>query len=218
MNRKGRKRTIAMDFDPKFAHQPAAPATVGLVLTHGAGGNANASLLVALGEELSKVGVYVLRYNLPFRQQRPFGPPRPGDATRDREGLKQMTELQRERLGGRVFLGGQSYGGRQASMLCAEEPKVADGLLLLSYPLHPPGRPEQLRTKHLPDLRIPCLFVHGTHDPFGSTQEIETAMKLIPGKTRLLTVERAGHDLGFKGKSRREELPAAIVQAFQEFF
>ncbi len=207
-----------MNLDPKFVHEPTVPASDAVLLTHGAGGNANSSLLVALGEALSKAGVYVYRYNLPFRQQRPFGPPRPGDAARDRDGLKEMVELLRKKVAGRVFLGGQSYGGRQASMLCAEEPKVADGLLLLSYPLHPPGKPDQLRTKHLPDLRIPCLFVHGTHDPFGSTQEIESAMKLIPGKTRLLTVDRAGHDLGFKGKSRREELPAAIVKVLREFF
>ncbi len=206
------------ELDPKFAHEPSVSATDALLLTHGAGGNANFSLLVTLGEALSKAGIYVYRYNLPFREQRPFGPPRPGDAARDREGLKEMAGLLRKKVAGRVFLGGQSYGGRQASMLCAEQPKVADGLLLLSYPLHPPGKPDQLRTKHLADLHTPCLFVHGTHDPFGSTQEIESAMKLIPGKTKLLTVDRAGHDLGFKGKSRREELPAATVKVFQEFF
>jgi hypothetical protein len=173
---------------------------------------------VALGDALARAGVYVLRYNLPFRQERPHGPPRPGDAARDREGLKKMVRLMRQNIRGRVFLGGQSYGGRQASMLCAEDPKVADGLVLLSYPLHPPGKPEQLRTKHLPELHQPCLFVHGTHDPFGSTEEIKAVLKLIPSRTKLLTVERAGHDLGFKGKSRREELPAVIVEAFKILF
>jgi predicted alpha/beta-hydrolase family hydrolase len=73
-----------------------------------------------------------------------------------------------------------------------------------------------LRTKHLPDLTTPTLFVHGTIDPFGSVEELESARKLIPAGTKLLVVEKAGHDLGFKGKSKKEELPAAILEAFQE--
>jgi len=200
----------------RFLHRPATPGKDGFLLTHGAGGNANASLLVALANALSGMGFMVVRYNLPFRQERPFGPPRPASAARDRDGLKQEVELMRREVGGRVFLGGHSYGGRQASMLCAEQNELADGLLLLSYPLHPPGKPEQPRTKHFPDLKTPPLFVHGTHDPFGSIAEMESAMKLVPAKTKLLIVEKAGHDLGFKGKSKREELPAAILEAFNK--
>ena len=93
----------------------------------------------------------VLRCNLPFRQTRPFGPPGPSDAARDRAGLKHAIIATKEIAGGRIFLGGHSYGGRQSSMLCAEEPALVAGLLLLSYPLHPPRKPEQQRTQHLPD-------------------------------------------------------------------
>jgi len=200
----------------RFLHRPAKPGADGFVLTHGAGGNANSPLLVALANALSGMGFTAVRYNLPFRQQRPFGPPRPADAARDREGLKNEVEAMRKEISGRVFLGGHSYGGRQASMLCAEQNELVDGLLLLSYPLHPPGKPEQPRTKHLPDLKTPTLFVHGTHDPFGSIAEMESALKLIPVKTKLLVIEKAGHDLGFKGKSKREELPASILAAFTE--
>ncbi len=103
-------------------------------------------------------------------------------------------------------------------MLCAHQPRVVDGLLLLSYPLHPPRKPTQLRTQHLPKLQTPALFVHGTRDPFGSIEEMEAAIKLIPSKVKLLPVDGAGHDLGFKGKARREELPATISVAFQNFF
>jgi hypothetical protein len=200
----------------RFLHRPAKPGADGFVLTHGAGGNANSPLLVALAKALSDAGFMTVRYNLPFRQQRSFGPPRPADSARDREGLKNEVETLRKELGGRVFLGGHSYGGRQSSMLCAEQNELADGLLLLSYPLHPPGKPEQPRTKHLPDLKTPTLFVHGTHDPFGSIPEMESALKLIPARTKLLVVEKAGHDLGFKGKSKREELPVQILAAFKE--
>ncbi len=90
-------------------------------------------------------------------------------------------------------------------MLCAAEPELVAGLLLLSYPLHPPRKPEQLRTQHLPNLRTPSLFVHGTRDPFGSTEELERTLKLIPAKTDLLEVEGAGHDWGFKGKAERKD-------------
>ena len=111
-----------------------------LLLTHGAGSNRNAALLVALQNAFSEHDVEVIRYDLPFRQERPHGPPRPGDAARDREGLHEQIQKLREKQAGQVWLGGHSYGGRQASMLAAEAPGIADRLLLLSYPLHPPGK------------------------------------------------------------------------------
>ena len=121
----------------------------------------------------------MLRCNLPYRQVRSFGPPGPGDAARDRAGLKnaivrngrrergvphfspQLREVGmcRQATSPDLFLAGHSYGGRQSSMLCAEEPDLVSGLLLLSYPLHPPRKPEQQRTQHLPDLHTPTLFV-----------------------------------------------------------
>ena len=115
-----------------------------------------------------------------------------------------------------MFLGGHSYGGRQSSLLCAEEPDLVAALLLLSYPLHPPRRPEQQRTQHLPDLRTPTLFVHGTRDPFGTVEELQRAIKMIPAKTKLLTIEGAGHDLGFKGKTTAKgDLAATVLGEFQ---
>ena len=200
-----------------YLHQPVSPAGEGLVLTHGAGGNAQSGLLVAVAEAFSGAGFTVLRCDLPFRQIRRFGPPRPADAARDLLGLLHAVQALRKLAGGRIFLGGQSYGGRQASMLLAEE-KIADGLLLLSYPLHAPGHPEKPRIQHLPQLNVPTLFVHGTKDPFGTIEEIENARKLIPVKTGLLVVEGAGHDLGFKGKIKREGLPESLLARFGEFF
>lgn len=102
-------------------------------------------------------------------------------------------------------------------MLCAEVPDLVPALLLLSYPLHPPRRPEQQRTQHLPDLHTPALFVQGTRDPFGSIEEIQQALRMIPARTRLLPIEGAGHDLGFKGKAKTESLPKEIVSAFNAF-
>jgi uncharacterized protein len=201
-----------------FVHRPTAAAGDGLVLTHGAGSNCQAPLLVALAEAFAGAGVTVLRCDLPYRQSRPYGPPRPGDATRDREGLKHAVAALRKLVPGRMFLGGHSYGGRQSTMLCADEPGIVEGLLLFSYPLHPPRKPDQLRTQHLPRLRTPALFVHGTRDPFGSPEEMESALSLIPAKTLLLRIEGGGHDLGFKGKAKQDELPAAVLAEFQKFF
>lgn|SRR5579863_23740 len=196
-----------------FLHRPASPRNA-FVLGHGAGSNSRAPLLVALAETLAEAGFAVLRCDLPYRQARPYGPPRPGDAVRDRQGLMNAVNAVKKLAAGRVFLGGHSYGGRQASMLCAEQPGLVEGLLLCSYPLHPPGKPDRLRVQHLPALRVPVLFVHGTKDPFGTIEELDAARKLIPAKTELLRVEGAGHDLGFKGKATREELPGEIVAEF----
>lgn len=201
-----------------FIHRPERDAVDGLVLTHGAGANANTSLLIALANAFAGAGITVLRCDLPFRQHRSFGPPRPGDAERDREGLRNAAAAILKQGCKRIFLGGHSYGGRQATILSSEQPEIAAGLLLLSYPLHPPRKPEQLRVKHLPGMKAPALFVHGTRDPFGSVEEIESALKLIPAKTELLVVDGVGHDLGFKGKAVRAGLAEAVVAAFTGFF
>jgi predicted alpha/beta-hydrolase family hydrolase len=176
-------------------HRGEAPGGPGLVLTHGAGGNCQMPLLVAAAEAFAAAGVTVLRYDLPFRQRRPTGPPSPSGAAADRAGLREAVAAMRRILTGPVFVGGQSYGGRQATMLAADEPSVADALLLFSYPLHPPGKPERLRTEHFLRLSVPALFVSGTADPFGSPDELRKAVSLIPSRTSIITVDGAGHDL-----------------------
>ena len=205
-----------------WLHSPANANGDALVLTHGAGGNCNAPLLVALAETFTASGFIVLRCDLPYRQNRPYGPPGPGDAKRDRAGLTNAVAAIAKMSSGRTYLGGQSYGGRQCSILCAEpEDNVSQevaGLLLLSYPLHPPGKPEQLRTAHFSNLHAPTLIIQGTRDPFGSIAEIEQAIKQIPAKVKLAPVEGAGHDLGFKGKTSAKALPGQILTQFQEFF
>jgi uncharacterized protein len=202
-----------------YLHQPATPNGDALVLTHGAGSNSNAPLLVALAGIFAEQGTTVLRCDLPFRQQRRFGPPFPGNAERDRAGLRNAVDAVRKNSPGRIFLGGHSYGGRQSSMLCVDEPELASCLLLLSYPLHPPGKPDQLRTQHLPNLRTPSLFVQGTNDPFASIEEIRNALRMIAAKTELMTVDGAGHDLGFKSSKAKADsaLPNVIAQKLIAF-
>ncbi len=90
-------------------------------------------------------------------------------------------------------------------------------LLLLSYPLHPPRKPEQQRTQHLPDLHTPALFVQRHARSLRLIDELEQALKMIPAKTKLLPIEGAGHDLGFKGKAKHEDLTKTVLAAFQNF-
>jgi uncharacterized protein len=209
-----------------FLHLPevsAGPAAA-LVLTHSAGGNCQAPLLVAVAEAFAAVGITVLRCDLPFRQERPTGPPL-RTAARDQAGLRAAVEVLRKHLAqsdvaddstAQIYLGGHSYGGRMASMLSADEPGLVEGLLLLSYPLHPPRKPQQLRTGHFAALRTPALFISGVRDGFGSIPELEAAIAQIPARTELVAVKGAGHEL--MGKSNREQLPQTVVDAFMAFY
>jgi uncharacterized protein len=198
-----------------FLHTTAAASEAAVVLTHGAGANCQSKLLVGMAEALAAVGFIVLRFDLPFRRARPYGPPFPATAGRDRDGLRRAATIMRKQNKGGVFLGGHSYGGRQASMLAADEPQVADGLLLLSYPLHPPRKPEQLRTAHFSKLLTPAFFVHGTRDSFGSSREMEAALKHIPGAHAMLEIEGAGHEL--LPKKSAGELLNGVAAKFKTF-
>ena len=193
-----------------FLHRPSSSSADGLVLTHGAGGTADAPLLVDLATAFAAAGMTALRCDLPFRQARRTGPPSRSAATLDRAGLAHAVAAVKALGVERVFVGGLSYGGRQASMLATEQPGLVGGLLLLSYPLHPPGRPGELRTAHFPQLRVRVVFVHGTSDPFGSVDEIEAARRLITAGTTLV-LAAGGHDLGYRRRDR--ELIERIVGA-----
>jgi len=198
-----------------FLHAPAQPNGSAIVLTHGAGANCQSKLLIAMADALAASGFAVLRFDLPFRSERPTGPPRPGSAAKDRDGLRRAVALMKKRDTGPVFLGGHSYGGRQSTILVSEDSQLVDGLLLLSYPLHPPRKPEQLRTSHFPKLKTPAFFVHGTRDPFGTIPEMTSALKLIPAAHALHEVDGAAHDLAVKKSFG--DLPAHVVSEFQSF-
>ena len=194
-------------------HRPSAPTGDGAVLAHGAGSNRDSPVLRAVAAAFAARGIAALRIDLPFRQARPKGPPSPVWAPRDRDGLRHALAALARRCPRRLVLGGHSYGGRQASMLLADAPGLAHGLLLLAYPLHPPGRPERRRTEHLITLRTPTVFVQGTRDPFGFVDELEEARGLVPAPTRLLSVRDAGHDLGVRGNGSFAQAAVAELLA-----
>jgi hypothetical protein len=196
-----------------FLHRPVNGGSDGLILAHGAGSDARAPLLEAAAQAFAEAGVWVLRCDLPFRQRKPHGPPSPADAAADRANLREAAHELRAFAHNRIFLGGHSYGGRQATMLAAEDPPVATALLLFSYPLHPPNRPDKARTAHFPQLRTPAMFVHGAKDAFGSPEEMRAALGLPPAPTSLVILDRAGHDLR-RGKF---DFASIVVAPFLNF-
>lgn len=199
-----------------YLHPSTNPGANCLILTHGAGANCDSPLLRALSDTFCSEGWTVLRCDLPFRQLRPHGPPLRGSAERDQAGLRAAVAAMRPLAPGWMVLGGHSYGGRQASMLAAAEPRLVESLLLLSYPLHPPKRPAELRTKHFPSLKIPAFFVHGARDGFGTIPEMQSALSLIPARTELLPISGAGHEL--LTQNNRATLFEEVMSGFLSWF
>ena len=202
-----------MNLDPiaGVAHQPDGPPAGVVVLTHGAGGNRDSPLLQQVCDEWARRGWLAVRYNLPYRRRRPTGPPS-GSAAADRAGIVEAITLCRGLADGPLIAGGHSYGGRQTSMVVAAReafPVEVDLLTLFSYPVHPPGKPERTRTEHLPDIRVPTVFTHGTSDPFGTPDELRAAAALVTGTTAVVEIAGARHDL----RSKTLNVPALAVDA-----
>ncbi len=171
-----------------MAHRPTGTPAGVVVLTHGAGGSRESPLLIRICDEWAGRGWLAVRYNLPYRRRRPKGPPS-GSAAGDRDGIVEAIAVARTLADGPVIAGGHSYGGRQTSMVVAENPGLVGVLTLFSYPLHPPGKPDRLRTEHFPAITAPTVFTQGTADPFGTIDELRTAVRLIPGSGG----DRGGH-------------------------
>jgi uncharacterized protein len=191
-----------------IAHEPTGKAKGAVVLNHGAGGSRESPLLVKICDEWARRGWLAVRYNLPYRQRRPKGPPS-GSAAKDQAGVVEAIALAHTLTDGPVIAGGHSYGGRMTSMVIAEGAAAVDVLMLFSYPLHPPGKPERARTDHLPRITVPTVFTHGTADPFGTIDELRPAAALIPAPTEIVEVTGARHDLG----SKTLDVPALAVDA-----
>lgn len=191
------------------AHKPDGKPRGAVVLTHGAGGNRDSPLIVAICDQWARQGWLAIRYNLPYRRRRPKGPPS-GSAASDQQGIVEAIELARSLTDGPVIAGGHSYGGRMTSMVAADGIDLAV-LTLFSYPLHPPGKPERARTEHLPAITVPTVFTHGTADPFGSIAELRSAAALVSAPAEVVEITGARHDLG----SRTLDVPALAVDAAQ---
>jgi len=194
-----------------IVHEPEGTPVGAVALTHGAGGSRESPMLAAICDEWARRGWLAVRYNLPYRRRRPKGPPS-GSSAIDRAAILEAVAAVRQLLDGPdlpVVAGGHSYGGRLTSMAVADDGLDLDVLTLLSYPLHPPGKPERARTEHLPRITVPTVFTHGTADPFGGVEEIRLATALIPAANEIVEIHGARHDLG----SKKFDVPALTVDA-----
>lgn len=211
----GMNSTVRADGVVADLDRPAGTSRGLVILAHGAGSDRESVLLRTLSAALTARGLTVARIDLPYRQQRPKGPPAPSTAAADRAGIAAAIAVLRPLAAeGPLIVGGQSYGGRQASMLLAGDAGAADGLLLTSYPLHPPGRPERQRTEHLPGITVPTLIVHGRSDAFATSAEIAAAAGLFTGPVRVLEVDKADHGL----KPERSGVGELTAGAVADFF
>jgi len=188
-----------------------------IALWPGAGTSSDHPSLVTLDAGLAPLPVF--RFDFPYRRE---GRKAPDRANKLIASLRADVAALCEQLGttsDRLVLGGRSMGGRMCSMAAAgatgntakgseptEEPLPVAGLILMAYPLHPPGKPERLRTEHLPDLHVPTLFVSGDRDAFGSPAELAAAAELVPGPATTVTIEGKGHDL----KGADDRIQAAL--------
>jgi len=199
-----------------YIHHSACGPGDALILAHAAAGSCNSPLLIALARAFSASGITVLRCDLPFRQTRPNGRPLASFAARDQASLRRAVQLMKARVSTKVYLGGHAYGGCQASLLAASDPTLVAGLLLLSYPLHPPQQSAPLRTQHFSSLRTPAMFVQASKDSFGTPDELRSAMDAIPAPTMVVVIENARHELLTDGNS--ETLSRTVVSEFRGFF
>lgn len=181
---------------------------LGLLLAPGAGADRDQATLVAIDQAAGAAGAEVVRMDFPYRRAGRRAPDRAPvlvQAVRDEAAAL-------ARRCDRLVLGGRSMGGRMCSMAVAEGVAAA-GLLLVSYPLHPPGRPEKLRTEHFPSLTVPCLFVSGTRDAFGTPAEFGISTRAIPGPVSFHWVEGKDHSL----RGADPEVVAAATEWLDSF-
>lgn len=185
----------------------SAVAVAGVLLAPGAGAGSDQPALVAIDGEVSALGVAVARMDFPYRLA---GRRRPDPEAVLEATVRDHAAALASRIGadpGALVLGGRSMGGRICSQVVAAGFPAA-GLVLVSYPLHPPGRSERLRTAHLPSLRVPCLFVSGTKDAFGTRAELETATAVIDAPVEHVWIEGGDHSL----RRRDADVAAAVAR------
>ena len=163
-----------------------------MLLTPGAGSDRDHPALVAIEAALAPLPIE--RADFPYRREGRRVPDRPPTLVASVVDAATALAARTASAPGALVLGGRSMGGRICSMAVAEGLPAA-GLVLIAYPLHPPGRPDRLRTAHLPALTVPCLFLSGTRDPFAAPSELEEATAAIPGPVTHAWVEGGGHDL-----------------------
>jgi predicted alpha/beta-hydrolase family hydrolase len=170
-------------------------AGVTLILGHGAGAGQSSGFMVSFATALAARGIETVTFNFSYMEQKRRLP----DSKDKLEACYRAvieTVAHRKGARGRLAIGGKSMGGRIASQVAAAGAPEVAGLVLLGYPLHPPGKKDQLRDKHLPQIKVPMLFVQGARDAFGTPAELQPILKTLKVPAELYEI--AGGDHSFK--------------------
>jgi uncharacterized protein len=179
-----------------------------IVLGHGAGANQLSAFMVMVAGGLAARGFDVMTFNFLYMEQKRHVPDPKARLESCYQAVIKVALTHRKLKKNRLVIGGKSMGGRIASQVAAAAPEGIAGLVFLGYPLHPPGRPDKLRTDHLPDIQAPMLFVQGARDAFGTEAEISALIKQLHLPATLFSIE--GGDHSFK-VPKRAGIPQATV-------
>src|SRR4051812_46276802 len=185
-----------------------------LVIAHGAGGGQTSSFVVRAGQELAARGILVATFDFPYITAGRSAPDKPPvlEAHWRTVVAEVRARADFERLP--LFIGGKSMGGRIASKVAATGLDGVAGLVYFGYPLHPPGRPQQRRDAHLPDIRVPMLFIQGTRDEFGTSAEIRDLLPRLDPRAELVEIADGDHSFKTRVKVTGKKPDAALVEVF----
>lgn len=172
-------------------------ARVTVILGHGAGGNQQSPFMRLFATGLAERGIDALTFNFVYMEQGKRVPDKNDNLETCYRAVIESAGKYKQLKRNRMMIGGKSMGGRIASQVAAGEEmsEKIDGLIFLGYPLHPPGRPEQLRDKHLKNIRAPMLFIQGSRDAFGTAEEIRAVIKRLKLPATLNAIEGGDHSL-----------------------
>jgi predicted alpha/beta-hydrolase family hydrolase len=190
---------------------PSDSAIAAMVLAHGAGGGSQSKFMVQAGKELAARGITAATFDFPYMAQ---GRSVPDKAPVLETAWRAAIDEARALAGLPLFIGGKSMGGRIASQVAAQRVEGIAGLIYLGYPLHPPGRPEQRRDRHLPDITEPMLFVQGTRDQFGTSDEIRELLPRLNARTTLFEVQDGDHSFGVRVSVTGKRPDAVLTEIF----
>jgi predicted alpha/beta-hydrolase family hydrolase len=205
----GQARTTALMYR-------ARDARAAVVLAHGAGAPQTHPWMMTVAKTLSARSLDVITFNFLYAEAKRRTPDKNDVLEATWRDVIEHVRARDRVAHGRLFIGGKSMGGRIATQVAARDDAAElDGLVLLGYPLHPPGHPEQLRAAHLPRVRVPMLFVQGSRDTFGTPQELEPILSGLSAGTRLFVVEGGDHSLALP-RGRGEPLERVIARVGDE--
>jgi uncharacterized protein len=193
---------------------PSDRATAALVLAHGAGGGQKSRFMVEAANAFAARGIAVATFDFPYMAQGRSVPDKPAVLEAHWRNVIEEARLHSSFVGLPLFIGGKSMGGRIASQVAAQQVAGITGLVYLGYPLHPPGRPEQRRDRHLPDIKEPMLFVQGTRDQFGTADEIRALLPGLNPRATLFEVQDGDHSFKVRVKVTGKKEAAVLTEIF----